>query len=1059
MTKKNALKSVNYLALTTYMIRTVIFIGIMFSCVNLFAQETAIYRDADEAYKQGMTFYEQGFFGQAQQAFRYIIEAENTTPDATHTHAYTTRARLYGALCAIRLQHPEGERLALDFIRANEPSDIADIAKLELADFYYNEREYKKAIAYLEGINEQTLDSEQIIERTFKLGYSYFVRKKFERAREEFAQIISIDGEYFYPGNYYYGVTAFFEDDYDEALVSFELVEESKQYKKVVPYYIAQIYFAKGRYDELIGYATPLSQTPSIKYNLELNKLIGNAWFEKGDYQRALPFLQKYNEQSATITEKDVYQLAYTQYQLNDFGQAIRNFEELRSIDSPLGQNALYNLADSYLQTGDKTTARNVFLQASKMNYDPEIQQICNFNFAKISYDLGHDRDAIRVLQNISPVSANYDEARRLLSDIFLYSRDYEQALELLEKIPAKTPDLKETYQKVAYYRGVQLYNDIRLEEARTMFYRSMKNATNDKYTALAMYWLGEMSYFERDYNEAISTFDKFINLAQYQANMPDEASIHTASYNIAYSYLKRENYENAARYFQDAVNGLRLNLNYTKDEYVREHVLPDATLRAADSYFKTNNYPKAIEYYDDAIEYQYEDYHYAMYQRAVILGLRNPNDPAEGILALEELYKKHPKSDYADDAIFKIGVTYLNNRNLRESTTAFERLINRYPESDYVNRALLRLGLIHINQGENNIALQKYKRIFTNNPNSQEAKSALKGIEEVYISQNDPQGYINFKNNLPGYEVTENEQENILFKNAETHFENGSYARAASAYENFLQTYPKSTSALTAYFRRAESYFEVKNYDKAYADYTAIIGKGNSRYLESATARAALIAYNHKKDFANAFKWYQQLMEFATTDESRYNAHFGAVRSAYRANLLNQHRTLATTLRQNDRLTKRERAEVAYYIAKSAFAANENDVALQYFNDVINLTDDQRAAEARYRIAYIYYLQRDLDFAQEIAFNANREIASYPYWLGKNVILLGDIFVEKKDYFNARASLESIVENYTKDDEVLKEAKAKLATLDQLESRESRVVPDAQSPDENLEMEDGGGK
>jgi len=1041
------------------MMRTIISIWAILFCVNLFAQETAIFRDTDEAYKQGMAFYEQGFFGQAQQAFRYILEAENTTPDAIRAHTYMmTHAQLYDALCAMRLQRPEGERLALNFIRVNEPSDIADLAKLELGDFYYNEREYKKAISYLESINELTLNNQQVIERKFKLGYSYFVRKKFDKARAEFAQIKDIEDTYYYPSNYYYGVTVFFKDEYDEALASFKLVENSKQYKKVVPYYIAQIYFAEGRYDELIDYATPLSQTPSVKYILELNKLIGNAWFEKGDYQRALPFLQKYNEQSAQITEKDVYQLAFTQYQLNDFGQAIKNFEELRSIDSPLGQNALYNLADSYLQTGDKTTARNVFLQASKMNYDPEIQQVCNFNFAKISYDLGNDRDAIRVLQDISPVSVYYKEARQLLSDIFLYSRDYEQALELLENIPVKTPDLQETYQKVAYYRGVQLYNDIRLEEARSMFNRSLRNASNDKYAALAMYWLGEMSYFERNYSAAINTFKEFSQLARYQSDMPDEATVHTANYNIAYSYLKQENYEQAADYFQDAVNGLRLNLNYTKDEYIRDHILPDATLRAADSYFKTNNYPKAIEYYNDAIKYQYEDYHYAMYQRAVILGLRNPNDPAEGILALEELYKKHPKSDYADDAIFKIGVTYLNNGNLSEAITAFEKLTNRYPGSDYVNRALLRLGLIHINQRQDNIALQKYKRIFTNNPNSQEAKSALKGIEEIYITQNDPQGYINFKNSLSGYEVTESEEENILFKNAETHFENGSYARAASAYENFLQIYPKSTSALTAYFRRAESYYEIKDYDKAYADYTAIIGKGNSRYLESATARAALIAYNHKNNFADAFKWYQQLMEFATTDESRFTAHFGAVRSAYRAKLLNQHRSIATTLRQNDRLTKRERAEVAYYIAKSAFAVNENDVALEYFNDVINLTDDERAAEARYRIAYIYYLQRDLDFAQEIAFNANREIASYPYWLGKNVILLGDIFVEKKDYFNARASLESIVENYTKDDDVLKEAKQKLATLDQLERNESRVVPDTRSSDEDLEMEDNNG-
>jgi len=1035
--------------------RTIIFIWAFLFCANLFAQETAVYSDQQEAYQRGMNLYEQGFFGQAQQAFRYIVEQSDTPPNTTRTDMLAIRAYLYNALSAIRLERPEGERLALNFIRTHEPSDIADVAKFELSDFYYNDKQYKKAINYLESINELTLDNEQIIERKFKLGYSYFVRKKFDKARVEFGQIKDIEEAYYYSSNYYYGVTAFFQNDYDEALASFAKVQESKQYKKIVPYYISQIYFAEGRYDELIDYATPLAQNPSLKYILELNKLIGNSWFEKEDYRRAMPFLQKYNEQSTKVTEKDVYQLAFTQYQLGQYEQAIKNFEELRSIDSPLGQNALYNLADSYLQTGDKTTARNVFLQASKMDYDPEIQQVCNFNFAKISYDLGHDRDAIRVLQTIAPTSVYYNEARKLLSDVFLNSRDYEQALKLIEKIPVKTPDLKETYQKVAYYRGVQLYNDIRLDEARNMFYRSLKNAPNDKFGALSLYWLGEMSYFERNYNEAITTFKKFINLADSQTDMPDEASVHTARYNIAYSYLKQDDYLRAASHFQDAVNGLRLNLNYIKNEYVRDHILPDATLRAADSYFKVNDYAKAIEYYDDAIKYEYEDFHYAMYQRAIIQGLRYPNDPAEGILALESLYKKYPKSDYADDAIFKIGVTYLNSKNLSPAVSAFEKLINRYPQSDYINRALLRLGLIHVNQDENNIALQKYKRIFANNPNSQEAKAALNGIEEIYINLDDPQGYIKFKNSLLGYEVTESEEETFLFKNAETHYENGNYTRAANAYNNFLEKYPKSTSALTAYYKRAESYYEIQNYDKAHADYTAIISKGNSRYLESATARAALIAYNHKKNFSEAFASYEQLMKIATTDESRFEAHIDAVRSAYRAKLLNEHRTLATTLRQDDRLTKRERAEISYYIAKSAFEVNENDVALQYFNEVINLADDQRAAEARYRIAYIYYLQRDLDFAQELAFNANKEMSSYQYWLGKNVILLGDIFVEKKDYFNARASLESIVENYTKDDDVLAEAKAKLAKLSELERAESRIKQPEETANDNLEMED----
>ena len=40
------------------------------------------------------------------------------------------------------------------------------------------------------------------------------------------------------------------------------------------------------------------------------------------------------------------------------------------------------------------------------------------------------------------------------------------------------------------------------------------------------------------------------------------------------------------------------------------------------------------------------------------------------------------------------------------------------------------------------------------------------------------------------------------------------------------------------------------------------------------------------------------------------------------------------------------------------------------------------------------------------------KETASYDYWVTKAYILLGDIFIQKKDYFNGKATYESVAQN-----------------------------------------------
>ncbi len=1041
------------------MIQKSIYILLILACSwQIKAQETAIFQDIHAAYKQGMYFYEEGLFGEAQQEFLKVIEQTRQAHEPARNGMLVERAKLHYAMCAIRLDRPDGERLILDFIREYEPAAVADFAKLEMGDYYYNTQDYENAIKFLERVDVYKLDNEQITELKFKLAYSYFVRQEFAEARQRFGEIKDVEDIYYYPSNYYYGITAFFENDYEEALNSFLKVNDSKKYSRVVPYYIAQIYFARKQYDEVIEYAEPLAMINDIKYIGEINKLVGSAYFENEKYEKALPFLQNYQDKKQQVTDKDVYQLAFAQYQAGQYEEAISNFEELREVDSPLGQNALYNLADSYLQTGDKNTARNVFQAAAKMNYDQSIQEACNFNYAKVSYDLGDDKAALRVLQDIPRGSLYYGEAQKLMSKIFLNSNDYKETMALIEKMPEKTPEIEKAYQKVAYYYGVQLYNDIKFGEAKEAFGKSLINAPDSKIKALALFWLGEMYYFENDYANAITNFNKSVSIAQALMDMPDEASEHIANYNIGYSYFKQDKFATATNYFRDAVNGLRLNLNKIEDDYVRTWILPDATLRTADCYFARNDYDRALEFYEDAIKYEYEGFQYAMYQRGKIKTIQNQQDPADGILAMEKLYENYADSDYADDAMYNVGETYLTLGRMELAADIFEKLLNRYPRSEYNNQSLLKMGLIKVNMGDNGTALEYYKRVFANNPNSQEAQDALNGIEDIYIEMDDPEGYITFKESIPGFEVSDSEKENIKWRTAEAHFRGGDYEKAAKSYSSFLASYPLSTSAFEAYYKRAESYFALKEYDSAYTDYRKVLKKGNSRYAEAAANKAANIAYNHRKDFKTATELYEQLLRIASTEDNRFKAKLGAIRSAYRGNILAGRYGIANDLKKDSRISEREKAEVAFYVAKSALSENKYEVALANFKEVISLAKDERAAEASYQIAYIYYIWRDLDTAQQMALNTS-QISGYDYWLGKSVVLLGDIFLEKKDYFNARASLESIIENYNYDDDVLVAAEEKLAQLDTLEAENGTriiVVPTPSSGNLEMEQPDG---
>ncbi len=1016
-----------------------------------FAQQTTVYTEAHQAYKLGMEYYSQSIFGLAQNEFKKAFELLLPV-NQPESELLRTKAELHFAKCAVRLDHPDGEKLILDFARAHDPEPIATSAVMEMANYYFNDQKWDKAIQLYKQVDNSGMSKDQRLETKFKLGYAYFVRKKFKEARPYFQSIKDIPGTYTTPANYYYGMTSFFEGKYTEAISSFKKVENTKKYRPHVPYYITQIYFAQGKYDEVIDYGIAKTKDKSLKKRAEINQLVGQAFFEQKDYESALPYLEYAASKSNQMRKEDFYLLGYVQHQAKLYGKAVKNLEQLNKENSKMGQNAMYMLGDAQIQLGDKAKARNAFRAASKMNFDAKTQEESLYNFGKLSYELDFGRDAISALQQIPATSAYYLEAQTMMGNIFLNTRDYEKAIETLDKIPNKTPKLKETAQKVAYFRALQLIKEEDYIQAKSVLKKSLASPVDNRTKALSIYWLGEIAHLEKDYPASVREFNKFLNLAKTINNLPDEASAHTANYTQGYNYLKQKDYNAALGYFQASISGIKRNEAFIDNTYVTQQVLGDATLRAGDCLFKRNKYDEAIRFYDDAVSNKYAGFIYALYQKAIIEGLRG--NTTNKILALDNIVDDYPKSEYADNALLQLGITYQEIGKYDQATVPLKKLITNYRNSELTNQALLKLGLITYNQGSLQTAINYYKQVFSHNPTAIEAQAALTALEEIYVDDlGKPDEYFSFLETVPGYDVKDDEKEAINFKAAESQYENGNYAKAITAYTAYLRKYPRGRNVLVAYYHRGESHGVQKQYGEALKDFEYVISKGPSRYYTKALPKAALIAYNFEKDFEKSYQYYTKLEEIAEDDDTRFEAQLGALRSAYRSNKNQAVLSLADKVATNPNSTNEQKAAARFYQGKVAFDQNSYEAARTAFNEVVNLSDNEQTAEARYLIAYIFYSQRDLNTAQQLCLNANRESSNYPYWVAKSVILLADILAEKGDLFNAQAALESLIENYDEDQELVKIAKAKLAKIKEQSAADSRIAPDVR--DDVLDMEE----
>lgn len=926
--------------------------------------------------------------------------------------------------CALELFNDEAAMRFEGYLSDYPYGKFRNKSYLALSQIHFRNKEYDKAIAKLNMVDVYELEFEDEAMYYFRLGYSYFITGKYDEAKVSFYDINKIKFSYSDLITYFLGHMAYEEGNYATALKEFNKLVETPKLGVISRYYITHIYYYQNQFEELINFAKPLleaSYNPSR--DSELVRLIGNAYYALEDYQSSVEYLQKYL-QNNTLDRFEQYQLATSYFELSQFNESIKHFEDILLEEDSLSQFAAHQLAKAYLNQGEKSKAVNAFKFASQMDYDLDLKEDAAFNRVKLIFEQNNTlEDAVNIiegyLQNY-PSSIHESYVQNLLIKAYTSTKNYQSAIDKLSVLTDLTFEQKQVYQKLSYFLAIENYLSAKYEESIDWLKKSLKYPINSVFIAKSYFWMGEAYYQLGDYNKSIEEFKAFqlkdgaFSLSEYSQSY----------YSLAFSYFQIKQYDNAIKWF-------RKYIKKSSDK----NKLTDAYLRIGDSFFMTRKYNRAKEYYALAEDNDAFDVDFSIHQQSICYGLINKSSKKRD--ALTKLIKEFPNSIYHDDAILSLSSIYLNEGNIDKSVELLNDLIENHPNSPLVKLALLNIGLNYYNDEKNELAISNFKKVIEEYPNSSEAKEALIVFKNMSVEQGDVSSYFNYIDGLSDVSVDIASKDSLSYEASENLYLNQKYDKALKAFSNYLTNYEAPIFKLKAHYYKAECLY-LTSPENSIDDYLMVLEFPQNDFTEQSLIRLSRIEFE-RKEYGTAALHYNKLLSVAQDNNLIRESTLKLFKCYSKLGIKSSQFEFAENLLQMEKIDIEIQNEARLVIANHYFEQSEYYIAKKEYVFVCQNNTAEMGAEAKYQLAYLHFLAEDLDSCETIIYELSEKYYS-DYFIAKGFILLSDIYFEKENYFQSKATLQSIVDNY-QGEELINICKEKISDIEILESQEQKVI------------------
>ena len=961
-----------------------------------------------DAFRQAVEFYDRGMFERAESIFSEIAAS-----------GQDVMAKGYEALCAVRRQSVGNRNLADQYISEYPYSGLIPQIRFYNALNLFDEQNFSTASAEFARIDMRSLKNSQVPEFIFKQAYSLFELDEYDRAEELFSKAEKMPySDYTAPSRYSLGYIEYVRKNFEDSFDWFSKAAKDPRFtEQAVPYMIECRYMLKD-YSYVISNGDAALDRVTPERKRQLARFISESYLSEGNAAKAREYYEIFGEGAKEMDDADLFYAGSVMYSTGDYKGAVDKFSRMTSRADSIGQIANYEMAYSYIKTGNKVAAMDAFKAASSQPWNEDIREDAHFNYAKLSFDLNNNPSVFNEYMKAYPGKKKDDIIYGYIALACLYGHDYAAAVDAYSNIDLLDSRQKVNYMKANYLRAHQLIEGGGWRDAVPLLKAaSYYSDKRDPFNQIARYWLGESYFRSGQYDQAIDVYTTLYNNSALEGK-PEGALI---PYDLAYCYFKKDDYDGAAKWFDEYLASSKP----AKGE--------DAAARRADCDFLRKDYPSAIKLYEAAIaRFPYKDNLYPYLQAGIAYGLTG--DRKGTVKVLSSVEEADPSAEFYPEAMYELGRAYVAASDNESAISVFRKLGSSTKDNTIIARSLIELGMISRNMSEYDNALDCYKKVIDLMPDTDYAADALSAIESIYQSEGRGDEFLDYAELIGATrDKTDAEKEQMYFNAAEQVFMTENYSKAISSLKSYLDRYPQGVNVAQTQYYLAECHRNLGQKELACDWYQKSLETEPSGLCsENATLRLAGLSFE-LEHFKDAYSYYRSLLSIARLDANRHTARAGMMQSAFRGLDYQEAIACADALKADKASSAAEKRQADYVCAKSSLSLGERDKAYALFRSLSSEPSDAEGAEATYMLIQDAYDQGNYSTVQSMVHKFAADAPNQSYWLAKAFIVLGDSFAEQENYAQAKATFESIRDGYTpqgKSDGVLDSVNMRLEKL-----------------------------
>ncbi len=907
----------------------------------------------------------------------------------------------FTAMAAAASGYDNARQLLEKFLAAYPASVRRMDVKMAMGDVAFAAGDYAAALAEYRNVDVNCLSAVRVEDYRFRTSYCYLLLADYDDAETGFKSLLN-SSRYRNEARFYEGYIAYCRQDYARAKSLLGKVDRTSSPGNKADYYLGQIYFMEADYDAALAVSRRVIKSDAEPhFRAEANRIAGESLFNMKRENEAIPYLEQYVGETAVPAASSLYILGVKKYRDGDYAKSVRLLEKAALTDNAMGQSAWLFIGQSQMKQGDNPAAIKAFERAYRMDFDRDVSETALYNYAVARSEGGRipfdsSVSAFETFLSRYPDSRYAPQVQEFIITGYVTGNNYESALRSIENIDNPSEQVLAVKQRVLFTLGTRNYAAGKTALALERFRQAKTLSGYDAGIARDCdLWIGDCYYRQGKYGKASSSYLAFIN------NRAATGGNRTlAYYNLGYSRFAEKRYD-------DALTNFRRVINASADGDNR--MLADACNRAGDCYYYSSRFSDALSCYDKAYRLNPQSGDYALYQKAVMMGL-SKNHKGK-ISTLDEVIARFPTSGLLSSALLAKAESHVALGNTGDAIATYNELVEKYPSTSQGRNGYLQLAITYMNAGNRAEAVKTYKEVIKTYPTSEEARVASDDLKRIYADEGQLPEYMSFVNSVPDAPRLEaSEMDELSFRAAEK-----SYVETEniSMLKRYVADYPDGAHEAQALYYLALA-SDKSGDDKNALVYASrlVVEYPDAETVEDALVIKAGVEYS-QGDGEAALETYRQLEQRASSSRNINAARLGIMRVSRDLGNHDDVIGVADRLLASSTVGSSDIGEIRFARAYSLNETGRVSEAEKEWTSLAEDTGDLYGAKSAYYLAQCYYDSGNMEKARETVDALIDSNTPHRYWLARGFILLSDIDRKEGNTFEADEYLKSLRSNY----------------------------------------------